>query len=354
VSGILPIGIGSAALFALLMSGRKGKKADDSSSGGTVPGGRRDPWLQPIWVPTGPNGDNRIREEICRQTDPSKTVLTPVLAESVWKVIWQGVPWPVQANDHASVLQAKAILDALIAEYLQNPIAFCEQFEGDEDKPGEPQPIDITLFEDAYPNDGLMYQVVYGDILGGTDSDRSVAYRALLSAGYKAATQVLGLDHEAAASFALTLAKNQAARAIYVRMIQCDDLFNALYYTTEGFDSNITSGHKNADGRTRALRFLKLHPDNRNRLKNGLAPMRSIDRVTGSGPSGKLEYLHLPLLDPEALANASLPLDDRIVPGVWDDGTSGLLPPPPIQRLINLSVLPKGVYGCKQPNVITV
>lgn len=352
MTGILPIGIGGAVLFALLMSGRKSK---GSSGSDQSDGSGRPPWPKPIWVPTGPNGDDRIRAEICRQTVPGGTVLTPVLAKNVWAVIWQGVPWPPQPTDHPTVLEAAEVLDRLIGEYLADPVGFCSRFEDDQTQPDpspSPTPIDIAEFEDPYPTPGLMYQVVYGDILGGTNSDRSIAYRALLSAGYVAATQLLGLDQEAASQFARDLARNQAARAIYIRLIQCD-LFNSLYYDTEGFDSAITSGVRGADGRTRALRFLPVHADNRARLKDGLPPLRRIDRVTGSATAGKLEYLHLPLLDLEAIANANAPLDDRIVVGVWSDGSTGMLPPPPIQAVMNLAVVPSGVYGCGS-NTITV
>lgn len=325
---------GSAvALAAFLLSGGKkpGKKKPND--------GTRPPYVQPVWVPTGPNGDDLIRAEICRLAQAGTTVLTPVLSRAVWRVIWQGVPWPVRATDHATVVAAAAILDSLVAEYLADPVAFCERFNDDDD--GAPTPIDLSEYEDPYPTPGMMYQVKKDDILGGTFSTRSIAYRALLSAGYLAGLDVLGLDDEAASQFARELALNNQARAIYIRMIQCD-LYNDFFYGTEGFNPEITSGNPNGRG----LRLLAIHADNRARIAAGLAPLRVVDSVTGVGQSGgEYEYLDMPLLDLDQVAKAHLPIDDRLVLQAWPDGSVNL-PAPAIADLINLSLVPPGVYGC--------
>lgn len=368
MSAAVVLGGAAAALTAFLFFG--GKKGGGEAPPRDEPRGEgsvRPPWLLPIWVPSGPNGDDRIREEICKQTDPNAVVLSPVLAADVWRVLWQGVPWPPLPGDHASVGQARQILDALIAEYLANPIAFCERYEPafpdedaapfDEDAapppddvpPVGPTPIDISQYEDPYPNDGYMYQVVKHDLLGGTYSTRSIAYRALLSAGVKAAKELLGLDDQAAGAFALTLAKNAAARAIYIRMMTCD-IYNDLYVTTEGYDKEINTGGPHGRG----IRLLSIHGDDRSRLAQGLTPLRVVNIETGVGvQGGKLPYVHLPLLDPKKLIDTNLSIDARIVPGRYADGSTGMRPPPAINAVLSTAVVPKGVYGCP-PHTLTV
>jgi hypothetical protein len=346
--------VAGGGLLLLLLSGKKKKPAAVPNETEAGPGSRP-VWSIPIWDPNTPNGRITVSAQICRSAlaMAGTTILAPVLERAVWDVLWQGVPWPVTEADHESMRSAFVVVRELVGSYLADPASFCAAFDDGDDgsdtpTPDQPVPIDIAALEDVYPNDGYMYQARGDDLLGGSLKDRSIAYRTLLSSAWKAA-KAQGADDETAGVVARSIANSSEARAHYIDLMHCA-LFNDMYLSTYGYQESVTNGGPNGRG----FRLLKIHADNRKRLSQGLSPIRTVQigtpatRGTGTatGTGDHYEYFSLPLLDRVALLNTNLPWADRIVPGRYADGSSGLLPPPEIQRVMSTLTVPAGSYGC--------
>lgn len=337
-------GLTITTAIALYLALRPGKKKAEPAP---APSGDRPAWIVPVWDPSSPNSRALVSEQICTSAAEfaGETILAPVLEEKVWRVIWQGVPWPVRTDDHATVQVASAVLHDLVLEYLKDPAQFC----GQPKTPEGPTPIDLSKIENVYPTPGLMYQVRKGDVFGGTFGDRSIAYRALLTAGYLAGKRA-GLDDEAANQFARSIAKDNGARTRYIELILCT-LLNDLYYGTWGFDGSKTM----AGPHGRGIRLLAVNPNNRSRLAAGQTPLRSIQRLAAKdkgngaakGTGSSLEYLQLPPLDFDILLNTELPtVAERIQVAPHADGSPGLAPLPEVARVMSTVGLPSGRYGC--------
>lgn len=170
------------------------------------------------------------------------------------------------------------------------------------EKPKTGTKFDVTKHERQSPTDGYMYQVRFGDFFGGKNDDRSIAYRAILHRAKQVALDH-GLNPIEAETYARKIAGVGRNRAIYIQAIQCVGV-NDMAYGTWGYGKKaVASLHG------RAIRLLKYHPNNRQRLIEGKPILRNIRLGTyanaGDG-SGKpinpeeadaFEYLLLPRID---------------------------------------------------------
>lgn len=232
--------------------------------------------------------------------------------------------------------------------------------------PDEPAPFDPTPWETPpgvdYPTPGTLLQVMYGDRLAGkfrpqhTGSDedgqalRSIAFMTLLSAGYMAGKEVGGLSHEAALDFASKVGHDNTNRLEYIHLIQCSPWNDALY-TTYGFGPKAIESPAG-----RALRFLPQHYDNRSRLVRGLSPKRnmtlgtSADKNSGSAygqntNERNFAYIWLPKINLQKLwdSNGTEVTTEGIQ---WEDGSNGIMPPPPVLAY-GVENVPEAVsWGC--------
>lgn len=176
---------------------------------------------------------------------------------------------------------------------------------------------DPVEHESSYPTPGRMYQVKKLDIFGGEYSNRSIAYRALLSAAYAAAINS-GMSDGDAKSFAKSIAKNGNLRAQYIDVITCAGVNDAAY-ATWGYGDKARPGPQG-----RAIRLQKYHVNNRGRLVAGKSFVRNIRMGNYQTPGDEsglpmdaeradaYEYLYLPGLDFDAL------LAGEIVVSQWD------------------------------------
>lgn len=224
-------------------------------------------------------------------------------------------------------------------------------------------PSDYESPSDAdYPTPGTLLQVRYGDRLLGTysvenqgaDAEgqalRSIAYTTLLTAGFMAAQDHGGLDDEGAAEFAREVAYDGTNRVDYTQLIQCNPWVDALY-TTFGFGSKAWESPAG-----RALRFLPMHYDNRERLTQGLSPRRNVelgepsDRGTGNGngqdsKERNFAYIWLPKINLKRLwesGGVEVTTDDVS----WSDGTNGIMPPPEVMDYGVENVPASVAWGC--------
>ncbi len=156
--------------------------------------------------------------------------------------------------------------------------------------------------ERPVPTHGFTYQVRYQDFFGGTNKSRSIAYRAIRSAGYEAAIEH-GATVPEAQAFADQVAASGKNRAIYIQAIQCV-AFNDLLYGTWGYGNKAKPALHG-----RAIRLMKYHADNRTRLIEGKPVVRNIKigryqtagdksgRPIDSEIASQFEYLLLPRIN---------------------------------------------------------
>ena len=255
---------------------------------------------------------------------------------------------------------------------------------GDNGNGGSVGPIDLSPWEstDYYPSPGSLMQVRLGDRLLGTWSEtnedfdiygnrlRSIAYTTLLTAGWLAATQFGGLDPDEpgisaaeserraqeAAEFAQRVAYDDGNRVEYVQLIQCSPWNDALY-ATYGYGPQAWQSPVG-----RALRFLPEHYNNRARIANGQKPRRNISLGTvadkGSGNAFGMDpdqrafaYLWLPRINLKILWDSN-GRDVTTAGTEWDDGSSGIMPPPIIAQLGADGVPGSVAWGC--PGLVVV
>ena len=252
-----------------------------------------------------------------------------------------------------------------------------------EPDPG-PTPIDLSPWESTgeYPSPGTFLQVRLGDRLLGRFSEarkdvdiygnqlRSIAYTTLLTAGWLAATEFGGLDPdepgisesessrraEAAARFARKVADSDGNRVDYLQLIQCSPWNDALY-ATYGYGPQAWASPVG-----RALRFLPEHYNNRARISQGLKPRRNIslgtisDKGSGNafgqdGDQRAFEFLWLPRINLQVLWDSNG--RDITTEGTeWDDGSSGIMPPPIVAQLGAEGVPGSVAWGC--PGLVVV
>lgn len=296
------------------------------------------------------------------------------VTECVAVKIWAQFPWPPLDGDHFSHWDAWGLIRSRVDSYIAAALAglggkWCEEARGIGGIVVAPTPppagggvvpekgiipgLDLSDYESPtnYPRDGILLRVVSGDIFLG-EGNRSITYRALLSAGYQAAKDAGASDADAT-GFARKIAKNGSNRIQYLDLIQCSPWNDALYGTW-GYGNVARPGPHG-----RAIRMLKYHPNNRQRIKEHKPPMRNIDLGAPSwraddrraGPEWQeaaesYEYLWLPKLDYKVLYNQGLiELDPTPWEGADENMSSKIFPPPMVSNLGAMNV-PPGTWGC--------
>ncbi len=220
--------------------------------------------------------------------------------------------------------------------------------------PGE-DPINPADWEhpDNYPTPGKFHQVVWGDMFFGTGSAHNIAWAAIYEAAYQAAVEVGGVDDAEARAFAKSIAGKSSNRGRYTTLIQCSPWNDALYGTW-----GYKSGKSYPGPHGRAIRMLPDHPPNRDYIMlQRKPPLRNVQMRNpndkGKGNAGAVdeqyaetwEYLWLPPLNLERLWNNRELTTEGVA---WEDGSSVMLPPPPIWNL-GIDVLSDpglDAYGC--------
>lgn len=180
---------------------------------------------------------------------------------------------------------------------------------------------------DPYPRGGVFYQVRVGDRFGGTNSQRSIAYRYLLSEAFLAASEAGLLSTEAAREWAVTVAKQDKLRLRAIDLYQCSGWNDAMYGATP-----VQVSHASAHGRSILLR--PVHGPVLQRLQNGFAPVRNV--TMGGNPADgdlrKYELLWGPTIDRVVLWDSGGQV--LTTTGmIWSDGTSRENPPPWVMDL---------------------
>lgn len=334
-----------------------------------------------------PASDRKINLAICAAWRGGIIGDEP-MALAVASQIWPAVPWPAQSDDHKSVREEWRHVTRNVESFalrLARPReaeAYCSMLEragefgplevetetdvpgpvvpggvqdGDVVVPGgvdgaEPPPtyeqppgVDLSSLENLeYPSGGRFYQVRKGDTLLGTNRNTGIVYRWLLGEAYKAATEIGGLDPDAARSWATQTARNKAVRTAAYNWLVCGP-FNDVNFGTYGFDASII-GVPGPHGKS--FRLLPIHGDVRGAIASGEAPQRNVELGTpetlGDGRAGaiwrelgrNLEYLWMPPLDLTALWESRLV---RVDPQPWPTDVpawqSRINPPPQVMAL---------------------
>lgn len=189
---------------------------------------------------------------------------------------------------------------------------------------------------DNYPTPGLFHRVESGDIFFGKGSRHNMAWAALYEAAYQAALDEGGVSDAEARTFAASIAGNSGKRSQYVTLILCSPWNDALY-GTYGFGSSAYEGPHG-----RSIRLMPYHASNRQRIRDGLPPIRNIElgkvsdkRKGNAGPITNehrktWEYLWFPPLNLRRLWESG----EITTKGLeWEDGSNMLWPPPMIANL---------------------
>lgn len=197
----------------------------------------------------------------------------------------------------------------------------------------EPGEIDVDDWVKDYPTGGTFYQVRTGDILGGQNGTRSIAYRLLLTEAFLAAKNVGGLDDATARSWARNVAQNGNRIRTVIHLIQCS-MINDMVYGTWGYGSQAVAGPHG-----RAIRLVPQHANNLQRLRDGEPLARNIRMrfpanagdSSGVGVDPDLrsfELLYMPKLNEQILWDSG-GLDLTTEGMEWPNGTDmGNWPPP--------------------------
>ncbi len=194
-------------------------------------------------------------------------------------------------------------------------------------QPDEKVPaFDDMVNPDGYPTPGTFYKVQQGDIMLG------IAKRALTGAAYTAAVERMGMSPADALTFASDFATNSRQYKM-VDLITCES-WNDATVTTHGYGDKPRA----APGSGRAIRLLKMHADNMQRLRNGNAAQRRMHRgfpadkangVRRGGDGSHFETLYIPGLNLKAITQGRL----EVGGGKWPDGSSKRHPPKWVLRL---------------------
>lgn len=215
--------------------------------------------------------------------------------------------------------------------------------------PQPPQPsvpsLNIDDWIEDYPTGESFYQVRSGDMFGGTNSNRSIAYRYLLTEAFLAAKEFGNLDDNKARTWSRSVAQRGNMRLQAIDIIQCAWINDALYGTW-GYGLQAKPGPHG-----RAIRLLPYHPDNRRMVFDGLGLSRNIElrRPADAGKDGpwnkglggpadpemreEFELLWMPAINRKVLWDSDG--TNLTTEGMtWPDGTSkGNVPPPWIMDL---------------------
>lgn len=375
VLAVLGLGIGVASAAG------PGTVDDEDDEGGAT----REPDTTPLSPdPSSLGIRTKIDVAICECVD-SGIKGEAAVTRCVAVEIWSETPWPPISGDHESHIRAWNMIKDRVVDYIRATLEglgtdWCDRARGpgtiaepppkDEDeekeitgfkKPTPIPPLDLSDFESDtnYPRDGILHLVESGEIFLGT-GNRSIIYRALASAGYLAALEA-GETEAKALEIGESVANNSSKRIQYLELIQCSPWNDALYGTW-GYGNQAMAGPHG-----RAIRMMKYHPDNRQRIIDRLPPMRNIrlgdpswrteEPPRKAGPEWQeaakaYEYLWLVKLDYKALYNDGIIAID---PTPWEgaeDGLESKIFPPPLVSSLGASNVPPGTWGCPGMPVI--
>lgn len=217
--------------------------------------------------------------------------------------------------------------------------------------PGEDPPLPSIIAENPTP--ATYYRVRFGDTFLGNDG---IAARLIFNAAIRAAQTHGGLDAQAAAAWAQSIADAPENRAMVTEFITCRAPTNDFLYGTHGYQKGVAIPSKKT---WRAIRLLPRHADNLERLAAGQRVMRNIQfgdpSDPGSGDSQgadaslqNLEQLWMPGLDLQRLWDTG-GAEIRIG-GTWADGSSKAYPPPWVLALhgdvLSADTPAPFVWGC--------
>jgi hypothetical protein len=320
----------------------------------------------------------------CVASQPEANAET--IAACVWvsRADWAAVPWPPIPTDHASVLEAAALVRAAVhaalhengckhddaralplplpparvddTDTLADVIDVIEIVEEDDDddaaadivddEPREPaveELPDISAIASTKPACGIFYLNFDGVIPLG---DHGFVAQALYDEAFNAAKEA-GRSTLDAQQIAAAIAADPSNRLAYWRAVQCGR-WNDAMWGTWGYGPGAVPGPHG-----RAIRILPYHDDAYGRLDLHEPPIRTIKLGSyktrgdgkGWGSGSNYELLWLPPLRRDAL------LDPKrkhpiVAEGLyWPDGSSKMDPPPWVQEL-GIVDLPPAEWGC--------
>lgn len=216
-----------------------------------------------------------------------------------------------------------------------------------EEKKDEGPPLPQIV--DPYPRPATFYQVKSGD------TGLGIAKRYIISAGFLAAKEIGGLDDGAAGQWGAAIGSRNAAQVRAWRLFACSGWNDALV-TTYGWKAKSLAVAPTG----RSIRLLPQHPNNLERLHQGLPPQRAMKMLKpdakgkggglGVGGHHSFELLWLPGIDLKRMWDSD---GHDIQPGGGDWGNSGVSKkhPPPWVRKLGVQFLDGarpnlGTYGC--------
>lgn len=219
--------------------------------------------------------------------------------------------------------------------------------DGKPEKKDEGPPLPEII--DTYPRPAAFYQVKFGD------TGLGIAKRYVRSAAYLAATEIGGLDTQAANAWATGVSNRNALQVRAWRFFSCSGWNDALY-TTYGWKAKSLAVAPTG----RSIRLLPQNPNNHQRLAAGATPQRGMKMLKpadkgkggglGVGGHRSFEFLWLPGIDLKRLWDSD---GNDMQPGGGDWGNSGVskMNPPPWVRKLGVEQLPGaqpqlGAYGC--------
>lgn len=405
---MLGLGLGGVAL-ALVLARRSSKETPTNEEAAALSESRA-PITTALWTPQTPQDVGELLRTACDCVDAAPHLEDEDLVLCVWRAHWQLTDYPGQAiaGDHASVQEA---LDAVRAAVQAAREGQCERMppllsvddliddvideqphaEADDDRgalatmtmsgghlasatnnfaplttsatgnfsplttssTGSTQkievavthaPIDMVALTRAIPTPGYFYQAIEGERFLGDDG---ILARALYQAVLDAA-KAKGWSTNKAQARAAALAADVKARVAYLSIVQCGPWNDAMYGTWGYGEHDLAAAHG------RAIRLIARHDRVYDRLAEGQAPIRTLDRGvpsdkgkgTATGAGDMPELLWLPPLRSDALLDANRSRQVVAEGLVWADGSSKYNPPPAVQEL-GIENAPAGPWGCK-------
>lgn len=395
---MLGLGLGGVAL-ALVLARQSSK--DTLAQSDAAPTESRDPITGAIWTPQTPQHVDDLLQTACGCVDAAPHLEDEDLALCVWRTYWRTTDYPAQslAGDHPSVQQAldavrlavqaaregqcerlppimladealvedEIVKDAIVHDEVafDQAIEEAPSFTGGTYERGPSlsnlsqtaasslptiqvvlnhPPIDMAALTRAVPTPGYFYQVVAAERFLGDDG---ILARALYQAVLDAA-KAKGWSTTKAKARAAALAADVKARVTYLSIVQCGPWNDAMYGTWGYSDQDLPAAHG------RAIRLIARHDRVYERLADGQAPIRTLDRGapadkgkgTATGAGDMPELLWLPALRSDALLDANRSRQVVAEGLVWADGSSKYNPPPAVQEL-GIENAPAGPWGCK-------
>jgi hypothetical protein len=188
----------------------------------------------------------------------------------------------------------------------------CIPKDGPVPEPELPDVGDVDAILDDYPTDNAFFKVSSGWIFSGVPSSsnpKRILYDAIAQRAFLVGRNTLGMNDDQARAYGKSVASQQSNRSALMSGIQREP-WNDQLYGTYGYSSLAAP-----DACTgRAIRLLPQHADNAQRMRDGLAPIRSIqlrtpnDKKKGNGlaapgaPKGNFEVIWINPIDAPHLA----------------------------------------------------